>query len=489
MIGIAHQRICGYRRRCIIEGALFCMVVLLITFCCRAGSLAAGEINMITPIASNRFVDAIGIQPALPNGDQSDADFARNVACMESLGIHHAIYSIPPWIPNALSHINSRRILYMASHGVKTVVLTKLKVDGNGEYHCDEPKHSVYPPKCTTPPPDVVKIVKLLGPGRVVEGVVGPNEYLVGSHNDDPQAPVKLRAYMTALKAALAADESTRNLPIIGPTLDPSPYVINPKTGKPKGNKWTEIWDTSVQPNFEPYVTYGNIHIYDLPFDESFKGQADRNAWEKRLFDYELAGYPKFGKGKFAMTETGFATTTNAAAFKRAVTSTEQARYLPRQLLRYFKQGFHSIYIYQLQDRGRDLADKEQCFGIITADGACKPAFFAVKRLLNLLSDPNTGTFRPTPLPVRVESSSNTVDYQVFQKHSGTNFIALWNMIDSGDNVPTKSEIVRIQIDKRFSKAELYDVVKSEQPTMVPVQDGHIDLHLDKDVLLLKLGA
>ncbi|HEY9681355.1 MAG TPA: hypothetical protein V6C86_07235 [Oculatellaceae cyanobacterium] len=452
------------------------------------GSVLAQN-QSITPKRADSLVEAIGIQPVLPTGDNAQDHFARNVAYVNSLGIRHAVYSIPPLIPDVRSHITSRQILYMAQHGIKSVVLSKLKVDGKGEYHHDEPTPPVYPSKYTSPPADVVKVVKALGPGAVVEGVVGPNEYLVGSHNDDPQAPAKLKSYMVALQSALANDPATRKVPIIGPTLDPSPYVINPATGRPKGSKWSEIWDTSVQLDLSNFVNYGNVHIYDLPFDESKKGQQDRNAWESRLYAYELAGYPRLGTDRFFMTETGFCTTPNLNAFRRAVSPTEQARYLPRQLLRYFKAGFKSIYIYQLQDRGTDRNDPEQCYGIISADGTPKPAYFAVKRLLNMLAEPSGGLFQPKSLKLSIETKSKTVDYMLFQKKSGEYILALWNMVDSADALNTPEEQVLVHLAKPARDARLYDVVQSDQPQPLRQVNSDFAVPLGKDVLLLQFRS
>ncbi len=439
--------------------------------------------EMIPAIASDAFVDAIGTYPVLPKSENSPDAFLRNVAMLQDISIRHAFVSIP-WTVNRSPNFNN--ILLLAKYGVKSVVLTSLKVDGKGAYHCDEPVPPVTPPKCTRPPADVVAVVKALGPGTVVEGVAGPNEYADGGHNDDPEAIAKLAAYMRALKKALASDAATQNIPIIGPTFDPSPHLINPLTGNPKVPKASPaFWEPSPSLDLACCVDYANIHIYDLPFDESSKGKADRNWWEEHLFRYELAGYPQFDKSHFMMTETGFGTGVNNKNFGRALSLAEQARYVPRQLLRYFKEGFKRIYLYQLEDRGADRNDIEQTFGIVYSDGKPKPAYFALKRLLNRLSEPGA-QFLPKPVAMTVNTSAKTVEYLLLQKSTGIYYLVLWDMVDSGDAVAVSADTVDVIFKQPMKDIRVYDPIQSDTPIVSMGAQRGLHIPIAGDVLLVE---
>jgi hypothetical protein len=92
--------------------------------------------------------------------------------------------------------------------------------------------------------------------------------------------------------------------------------------------------------------------------------------------------------------------------------------YLPRLLLEQFRMGIERTYIYELCDEGGDT------YGLLTSEGLPKPAFAAVRHLLQLLSDPGPPI---TPRPLRYALTSGPdVRHMSFSKRDGTSYVAMW---------------------------------------------------------------
>jgi hypothetical protein len=92
--------------------------------------------------------------------------------------------------------------------------------------------------------------------------------------------------------------------------------------------------------------------------------------------------------------------------------------YLPRLLLEQFRMGIERTYIYELCDQGGDT------YGLLTSEGLPKPAFAAVRNLLQLLSDPGP-TITPRPLRYALTSGPD-VRHMSFSKRNGTSYVAMW---------------------------------------------------------------
>ncbi len=115
-----------------------------------------------------------------------------------------------------------------------------------------------------------------------------------------------------------------------------------------------------------------------------------------------------------------------------------QAKYLEREALNALLQGAHRSFSYELVDQGTDPAQKEQQFGIIRADGTPKPAFGALKNLLALLADPGPA-FTPGKLDYTIIGTSlAALRVALFQKRSGTFYLALWQEVASYDYATKK---------------------------------------------------
>lgn len=110
-------------------------------------------------------------------------------------------------------------------------------------------------------------------------------------------------------------------------------------------------------------------------------------------------------------------------------------RYMPRLLLEQFRAGVARTYIYELIDWAHDSGN----YGLLNYDGSPKPAFRAVKGLLNLLSDPGPA-FTPQPLAYAVHGDTSNLRHMVFQKRDGRYFLALWLGVEGYDQIARRHQ-------------------------------------------------
>jgi hypothetical protein len=98
-----------------------------------------------------------------------------------------------------------------------------------------------------------------------------------------------------------------------------------------------------------------------------------------------------------AATEAGYPT------HRKGVSELVQARYIPRLCCEYFRLGIKRTYIYELIDEFHDenKENPESHYGLIRRDLTPRPAYTALKSLLDLLED------------TREEFTPRTLDYEM----------------------------------------------------------------------------
>ena len=421
------------------------------------------------PRSAWELTDSIGMNASMPRPYYHDgAAFKKTLGLLQELGIRHVRYDLPQ---NPQSPVTGQ-IQDFAKAGIKSLLVSRLKVDGQGAYHCDDPV------KCTSLPADVVTLIHAIG-AQALDGIEGPNEYADGSHNNDPQAYTKLYHFMVQLNQAMRADPMAKQVAIVGPTLDPSPYLINAATHKP----W-DLWDISPIPNFNDWVAWANVHIYDLPWDESSLGKKDRNWFASRLFKHNIDAYRGIPLQKFYMTETGFTTSANVLKYSRAVTAETQARLVPLQILRYLEQGFKRVYLYQLMDRGIDSNDSEQNFGIVKLDWSPKPAFVALKRMMALLQD-ESSPFALKPLDFKLVSENKNIRHILIQKRNGDYFLAVFVTAPEADWAHSK---IHLQLNKAQKSIRVFSPVVADAPIQTSSSAQDLDIDLSSQPVLIQLS-
>lgn len=151
-----------------------------------------------------------------------------------------------------------------------------------------------------------------------------------------------------------------------------------------------------------------------------------------------------------AATESGYHTCLGdaevIAGSQYGVSHAAHRKYIPRQVAEYFNAGFVWTVIYEFaagRPKKEEQADPEAAFGLLLPDGTPKPAYFALKSLIEMLSearwDGAAGQWiRPTPFPPRalafaLRGAPETLHHTVLQRSDGSFRLLLWNEVSCFD--------------------------------------------------------
>jgi hypothetical protein len=221
--------------------------------------------------------------------------------------------------------------------------------------------------------------------GAAVEALEAPNEVDISGAPD--WAP-RLRAFLPQLRAAAGART------LVGPSL------VNPASWKQLSGL-TGSWNVN---NLHPYPGGGEPSSNLAPELGRARGIA--------------AGRP------VQATETGYHDALKAAGGQPPVSEETAAAYLPRMALAYFAAGIQRTFLYELADERPDagLRHAEQHFGLLRADLTPKPAFVALRDLLQAVRR-SDGPGQPREVRVRAPRDVRTL---LLRRDDGSAALALW---------------------------------------------------------------
>ncbi len=233
--------------------------------------------------------------------------------------------------------------------------------------------------------------------GGALEAYEGPNEY---DKSRDPNWAQTLTETMKRLYS-LKSDPRTAAYPVYAPSLTTE-------------GAYRALGDVSA------YFDYANMHNY---FAGRHPGTTGWGANGYGAIVWNLDLNRRYAESKpFVSTETGYHNDPKAAD---SVPERVAGRYMPRLLLEHFRSGVVRTFIYELCD-----FSNSGTYGLLRADVSPKPAYFAVKNLLNLLSDPGP-PFPIENLQYTVQGGTGDLHHMAFQKRDGTYFLALWLAVSS----------------------------------------------------------
>jgi hypothetical protein len=134
------------------------------------------------------------------------------------------------------------------------------------------------------------------------------------------------------------------------------------------------------------------------------------------------------------ITETGYHNALAETGGQPPVSDAAAAVYLPRVLLWTFRSGVRRTFIYELVDEKPDpaLLDPEQHFGLLRNDLSPKPAFSAVRNLIEAIRrSPGPSSHAPPPT-VRSDAHVDRVD---LVRADGSRLVTLWRPVSVWDRV------------------------------------------------------
>jgi hypothetical protein len=361
--------------------------------------------NRETARSAYEFTNSIGVNTHINYFDTTYGDFPLLERELKAIGILHLRDGIH------LQNSGYNEALY-----ARWIQLGKLGIRFD----------AVLDPRNNLPPltAAVLENVNALA-GDTIEAFEGPNEFDVSNITDWPSVD---RDYQKRIFASVKSSSSGAHINVIGPSMAFARH----------GAELGDIDDRADAINLHPYPA---------------------GKMPSAIFPEQIALAKIMSSSKqIIFTETGYHNALNDHRDQPAVSEAAAAKYIPRLFLEDFARGVPRTYLYEFMDEkpNAGLNDNQLHWGLIRADGSEKPAFSALKNLLEELHDSN----KPSHLE-QLSWSLNTSDPQIhhllLQKSNGVLDLVLWQEVPSYD--PTR------QTD--LDKPKLSAVLELDQPARI----------------------
>ncbi len=249
-----------------------------------------------------------------------------------------------------------------------------------------------------------------------VEALEAPNECDAGT-NCGGGGKIGI-AHVAGILPALSQAAHTLRLPLIAPSFTTREAYATPGS-------------------LTQWITYNNLHIYFGGRNPGTEGWGAGDAsghrygsidWWLDQSELDAAGAPKI------VTETGyeaFDRPTRAGTIPVDVEST----YMLRTLLLAWSHGVKRTFVYELLDEFPGSG-----YGLLRHDLSEKPAFTALKNLINILGD-SPPSSAPRELTYAMDGDDRSLSHALFQKTDGSYDLILW-LEQSGYDDASQHKIV-----------------------------------------------
>ncbi len=340
--------------------------------------------DVFHPRSAGAFLNSVGVNTHIVYFDTAYGDWSRVVDALDQLGVKHlrdGVYANPAPQWHYWNEAYYAAVELAASHGMRFDFGVGQPGFGAGTMS------------------QLLAVVRNRLRGAV-DALEDPNEFDRFGGMANWWSP--LAAYDRQLYEKVKADRSLRSVPVIGPSF--AGFDAPAKLGDQQ--RWLDI---------------GNIHPYT-------GGQVPAPPHT----DSELRRGGEISARKpIWATEAGF---NNALREPRStwaqppVSEAAGAVYTLETLLEHFRSGIARTYLYELIDEVPDPKDAnpEEHFGLLRSNFSPKPAFTALKNLLELVGQ---GAPRAGLRPLRLDLTSDSDLRQlVLQKADGRYIVALWRL-------------------------------------------------------------
>ena len=356
---------------------------------------SAAELTPLPSVQADAVVDGYGVGIHLPFLDTPYRDAETVATALEDLGVRHVRDDL--YLDNPRQYDGIRTL---AGRGIRFDLIMG-RPDRPGT------------------PADYVRTVAEELPTGAVESVEGVNEW---DHFGGPDWPVELVSWQQRLFDEVKGDPRTSHLPVLSPAL-------------------AFRWNYAALPDLSPWSDKANAHMYPGGYKPTNE--------ITRITDSLLAVVP--GK-PVVTTEAGYHNALNTAHGHRAVPEDVAGVYEPRLLLEHLLRGEERLYRYELIDSFADpgKTDPEAHFGLLRHDLSPKPAYHAMRNLIDLLEDPGPA-HRTEPLPLSVKGWPSDGRYLVTQKRDGGFVLLLWRDVAVYDPVDReRSPVAPVEVTLTF---------------------------------------
>ena len=200
-----------------------------------------------------------------------------------------------------------------------------------------------------------------------------------------------------------------------------------------------------------------------------------------------------FGENKIVITESGYHNALNDHSDQPAISEEAAAKYIPRLFLEDFARDIPRTYLYEFMDEAPDpgLANNQMHWGLIRADGSEKPAFLALKRLIEELAD-SAEPGQPTQLAWSLSSAGESIHHLLLQKSSGEFDLVLWQEIPSY-NFTSQAEIINpdanvtLTLGRRTKNVTVYEPSMQSAPVKTFADTASVPLAVPDRPLVVKI--
>jgi hypothetical protein len=325
------------------------------------------------------FVNSIGVNAHLNYFDRIYGNFSLVESKLRSIGIHHLRDGIH------LQNSDYNSLLYG-----RWGELSKLGIRFD----------AVLDPRSNLGPltPELLEHINELT-GHTIESFEGPNELDISGMRDWTSID---QSYQQEIFTAAKALPDANRISLIAPSLAFASH------GSALGG-------------YGDSIDEGNLHCYPAAKIPSAVLQ-EQTDLAKAMF----------GDRKIVITESGYHNALNDHSDQPAISEQAAAKYIPRLFLEDFAWGIPRTYLYEFMDEAPNpqLDNIQMHWGLIRADGSEKPAFVAVKRLIEELGD-SAEPAQQRELPWSLNPAGSSIHHLLLQKSSGEFDLIFWQEIPS----------------------------------------------------------
>jgi hypothetical protein len=398
----------------------------------RAAGQSPYPAEPLVPAQSARaFGDSVGINAHLYWDDTSYAHFETIQARLRELGVRYIRDGICDACAGGIA-----RLKRLAAIGIRANVIV-------GDLPGGVPKMQAN-----------LDAIRTQVKGAIAS-IEAPNEPDVSG---DPLWLEHTRAYQRELYARVKGTPAIADIPVLGPAV---------------------VWSRAAVGDLSSYLDQGNFHPYPggrPPFYNIVS--------ERQLTAHIAAAKP------ITATEAGYhadlSQTGHPGTSERAT-----ALYIPRLALEGFSLGVQRTYVYQLADtwtpaqaQARGVSLMENSFGLLRSDLSPKPAFLALRNLLNATGAGSAPVAAPGGLRYGLEGAGPDVRRLLLRLADGSFALVLWRGVsvwdpDTKRDIAPAANRLTVVLGERMALARRFDPVASaqararwEEPRRIPVELG-----------------
>jgi hypothetical protein len=232
------------------------------------------------------------------------------------------------------------------------------------------------------------------------------------------------------------------------------------------------------------YIDAGNLHPYPagkMP-SQIFPAQTEL---EKKVS----------GTKNIVITESGYHNALNDHTDQPAVSELASSRYIPRLFLENFSRGIERTYLYELLDGPPDtgLTNNQFHWGLIRSNGSEKPAFAAMKRLIEELND-GTEPAHLDSLTWSIDSKNAQIHHLLLEKSSGEFDLVLWQETTSYDvtrqaDIPVSPVQTTLALANPARKIIVYEPSVQSEPLKTATNTTTLPLAIPDHPLVVSISV